>query len=123
MKSLHKVRFTMRKEFIVSKIQSPQEGPQHYVYITFSDEKEYRTQEKKTQNQFGPGVAAFNSIEDLMKNMPKIMANIPGLGGGGQTDSPIVKLSIREYEDMNIKVGDKVYFDIRKQDHEVNSGV
>ena len=123
MKSLHKVRFTMRKEFIVSKIQSPQEGPQHYVYITFSDEKEYRTQEKKTQNQFGPGVGAFNSIEDLMKNMPKIMANIPGLGGGGQTDSPIVKLSIREYEDMNIKVGDKVYFDIRKQDHEVNSGV
>jgi hypothetical protein len=29
---------------------------------------------------------------------------------------------MREYEDMNIKVGDKVYFDIRKQD-DVNSGV
>ena len=104
----------MRKEFIVSKIQSPQEGSQHYVYVTFSDEKEYRDQAKRPQSQFGPGVGAFNSMEDLMKNIPKIMANMPGLGGG-QSESPTVKLSMREYEDMNIKVGDKVYFDIHKQ--------
>ena len=104
----------MRKEFIVSKIQSPEEGSQHYVYVTFSDEKEYRDQAKRPQSQFGPGVGAFNSIEDLMKNMPKIMANMPGLAGA-QSESPTVKLSMREYEDMNIKVGDKVYFDIHKQ--------
>jgi hypothetical protein len=109
----------MRKEFIVSKIQSPQEGSQHYVYVTFSDEKEYRDQAKRPQSQFGPGVGAFDSMEDLMKNMPKIMANMPGLGGG-QSESPTVKLSMREYEDMNIKVGDKVYFDIYKQDDDVN---
>jgi hypothetical protein len=110
----------MRKEFIVAKIQSAQEGSPH-VYVTFSDEKEYRSQEPKPQSQFGPGVGSFSSIEDLMKNMPKIMANMPGLGGGGgQSESPTVKLSIREYEDMNIKVGDKVYFDIRKQEDEVN---
>jgi hypothetical protein len=112
----------MRKEFIVAKIQSPSDGS-HYVYVTFGDEKEYRSQEKKNQSQLGPGVGSFNSIEDLMKNMPKIMANMPGLGGGGgQSESPTVKLSMREYEDMNIKVGDKVYFDIHKHD-EVNSGV
>jgi hypothetical protein len=109
----------MRKEFIVSKIQSPEEGSQHYVYVTFSDEKEYRDQAKRPQSQFGPGVGAFNSMEDLMKNMPKIMANMPGLGGG-QSESPTVKLSMREYEDMNIKVGDKVYFDIHKQNDDVN---
>jgi hypothetical protein len=112
----------MRKEFIVSKIQSPEEGSQHYVYVTFSDEKEYRDQAKRPQSQFGPGVGAFNSMEDLMKNMPKIMANMPGLGGG-QSESPTVKLSMREYEDMNIKVGDKVYIDIHKQDDDVNSRV
>ena len=112
----------MRKEYIVAKIQSPQEGS-HYVYVTFSDEKEYRSKEKSTQSQFGPGVGAFNSIEDLMKNMPKIMANMPGLGGGAQSESPTVKLLMREYEDMNIKVGDKVYFDIRKQDDDINSRV
>jgi hypothetical protein len=112
----------MRKEYIVAKIESPQEGGSHYVYVTFSDEKEYKSQEKKKmQGQFGPGVGAFNSIEDLMKNMPKIMANVPGLGGG-QIESPTVKLSMREYEDMNIKVGDKVYFDIHKPDI-ANEGV
>lgn len=111
----------MKKEFIVARVQSPPDGS-HYVYVTFGDEKEYRSQEKKNQNQLGPGVGSFNSIEDLMKNMPKIMANMPGLGGGGQSESPTVKLSMREYEDMNIKVGDKVYFDIHKHD-EVNSGV
>ena len=113
----------MRKEFIVARIESPQEGS-HYVYVTFGDEKEIRSQETKTQSQFGPGVGTFNSIEDLMKNMPKIMANIPGLGGGGGglTESPTVKLSMREYEDMNIKVGDKVYFDIYKHDNS-NDGV
>jgi hypothetical protein len=110
----------MRKEYIVAKIQSPQEGS-HYVYVTFSDDKEYRSQEKKMQSQFGPGVGTFNSIEDLMKNMPKIMANISGTGAS-QTESPTVKLSMREYEDMNIKVGDKVYFDISKPDN-TNDGV
>jgi hypothetical protein len=109
----------MRKEFIVAKIQSPQEGSQHYVYVTFSDEKEYRDQAKRPQSQFGPGIGAFDSMEDLMKNMPKIMANMPGLGGG-QSESPTVKLSMREYEDMNIKVGDKVYFDIHKQNDDFN---
>jgi hypothetical protein len=112
----------MRKEYIVAKIESPQEAS-HYVYVTFTDDKEYRPEEKKIQGQFGPGVGAFNSIEDLMKNMPKIMANVPGLGGGGgQTEFPTVKLSMREYEDMNIKVGDKVYFDIFKPDSSI-SGV
>jgi hypothetical protein len=116
----------MRKEFIVAKIESPPEGSQHYVYVTFSDEKEFRSQEKRTQGQLGAGVGAFNSIEDLMKNMPKIMANMPGLGGGGmggQTEFPTVKLSMREYEDMNIKVGDKVYIDIRKYDEDTHSGI
>src|ERR671914_217045 len=114
----------MRKEYIVAKIQSGQEGS-HYVYVTFSDEKNYGSQETKTQSQFGPGLGTFNSIEDLMKNMPKIMANMPGLGGvggGGQTGSPTVKLSMREYEDMNIKVGDKVYLDIYKPS-DTNSGI
>ena len=109
----------MRKEYIVAKIESPQEAS-HYVYVTFTDDKEYRPEEKKIQGQLGPGVGAFNSIEDLMKNMPKIMANVPGLGGGGQTEFPTVKLSMREYEDMNIKVGDKVYLDIYKPDSSMN---
>jgi hypothetical protein len=47
---------------------------------------------------------AFTSPEDLMKNLPKAMANIgKAIGGGGvPVDSPTFKISMREYEDMPI---------------------
>jgi len=61
---------------------------------------------------------AFTSTEDLMKNLPKAMGNITGImGAGGLGDSLTFKLSMREYEDMGLKVGDKVSIEIkRKQD-------
>jgi len=37
-------------------------------------------------------------------------------GGGALTDSPTFKISRREYEDMGIKVGDKVTVEIKKSD-------
>ncbi|HXG07035.1 MAG TPA: hypothetical protein VNI77_06895 [Nitrososphaera sp.] len=103
----------MRKEFIVARIEASQDGSP-YVYVTFNDPKEYKA-ERSGMNPFGSGVATFNSIEDLMRNMPKVMANIPGLGGG-LTETPTIKLSMREYQDMGIKVGDKVYIEIQKVD-------
>jgi hypothetical protein len=61
---------------------------------------------------------AFTSPEDLMKNLPKMMSNISRMTGGGGTvtDSPTFKISMREYEDMAIKVGDKVTIEIKKLD-------
>jgi hypothetical protein len=50
-----------------------------------------------------------------MKNMPKVITNI-GFMGPGLTDSPTIKLSMPEYQDMGIKVGDKVYIEIQKAD-------
>jgi predicted sugar kinase len=60
----------------------------------------------------------FSSPEDLMKDLPKAMANIgKAMGGGGfPTDSPTFKISMRENEDMSIKVGDKVTIEIKKTD-------
>ncbi|MFY9869461.1 MAG: hypothetical protein WAK17_07065 [Candidatus Nitrosopolaris sp.] len=60
---------------------------------------------------------AFTSPEDLMKNLPKAIGNISrAMGGGGPlTDSPTFKISMREYEDMAIKVGDKITIEINKQ--------
>jgi hypothetical protein len=52
-----------------------------------------------------------------MRNLPKAMSNISKMmGGGGVTDSPTFKISMKEYEDMNIKVGDKVIINIKKSD-------
>ena len=59
----------------------------------------------------------FSSPEDLMKNLPKAMGNIAGMmgGAGGLTDSLTIKLSMREYEGMGLKVGDKVSIEITKK--------
>jgi hypothetical protein len=45
------------------------------------------------------------------------MANISrAMGGGALTDSPTFKISMREYEDLGIKVGDKIIIEIKKAD-------
>jgi predicted lysophospholipase L1 biosynthesis ABC-type transport system permease subunit len=50
-----------------------------------------------------------------MRNLPKAMSNISKMmGGGGVSDSPTFKVSMKEYEDMNIRVGDKVTINIKK---------
>ena len=53
-----------------------------------------------------------------MKNLPKAMANMSKVMGGGValTDSPTFKISMREYDDMAIKVGDKITIEIKKSD-------
>jgi hypothetical protein len=113
----------MKKEFIVSRIEASQDGSP-YIYITFSDVNDYKSGERKQQNPFGSNVMAFTSPEDLMKNLPKAMANISRIMGGGgptgMTDSPIFRMSMKEYEDMGIKVGDKVTIEVTKLD---NSGI
>jgi hypothetical protein len=43
-----------------------------------------------------------------------------GAGGGMLRDSPTFKITMKEYEDMAIKVGDKVRIEIKKAD---SSGV
>jgi len=47
-----------------------------------------------------------------MANIGKAMAG----GGGFPTDSPTFKISMSEYADISIKVGDKVTIEIKKAD-------
>ena len=102
----------MKKDFIVSKIEAPQDGS-HYVLVAFTD-----LNAPKSTGGSGSGEAVpFTSPEDLMKNLPKVMSNTFGAGGG---ESPTFKITMKEYEDMAIKVGDKVRIEIKKAD---NSGV
>jgi hypothetical protein len=63
-------------------------------------------------------IRPFISPEDLMKNLPKAMSNMFGTGAGGGMlgDSPTFKITMKEYEDMAIKVGDKVRIEIKKAD-------
>jgi hypothetical protein len=101
----------MKREFVVARIEASQDGSP-YVYVTFNDPKEYKPD--RPTSPFGPSTMAFTSIEDMMKNMPKVMASMPGLMGGGLSETPVIKLSMHEYQDMGIKVGDKVTIEIQK---------
>jgi hypothetical protein len=115
----------MKKDFIVSRIEAAQDGTP-YVYVTFSDPNAYKSgvEGGKQQNPIGSNV--FTSPEDLMKNLPKAIGDISkmmgasggGVGGigGGLTDSPTFKMSMKEYEDMAIKVGDKLTIEVKKSD-------
>jgi hypothetical protein len=110
---------SMKKDFIVARIEAAQDGSP-YVYVGFSDPSDYKG-DKQQANPFGANVMAFTSPEDLMKNLPKAMGNISRMmgGAGSPTDSPTFKISMKEYEDIGIKVGDKVTIEIRKVDNNI----
>ena len=57
-----------------------------------------------------------------MKNLPKAMSNmLGGTGIGMPSNMPIFKISMREYQDMQLKVGDKVTIEIKKVNN--NTGI
>jgi len=102
----------MKKDLIVAKIEASADGS--HIHVTFSDPKESRP---GNQNQFEPNPKDFSSMEDLMRNMPKIITNIPGLMGGNiQVDKTTLKFTMKEYEDFGFKVGDRVTFSVEKSD-------
>src|SRR6266571_8737407 len=108
----------MKKDCVISRIEAYQDGSP-CAYITFTDPNDYKPGPEMPQNPFGPNMMAFTSPEDLMKNLPKAIANMSKAmsGGGALADSPTFKISMREYEYMGIKVGDKVTVEIKKADN------
>jgi hypothetical protein len=76
--------------------------------VAFTDKNESTYADKSGE------AIPFTSPEDLMKNLPKAMSNMFGTGGGLHGNSPIFKITMKEYEDMAINVGDKVGIEINK---------
>jgi hypothetical protein len=75
--------------------------------VAFTDKNESTYTDKSGE------AIPFTSPEDLMKNLPKAMSNMFGTGGL-HGNSPIFKITMKEYEDMAINVGDKVGIEINK---------
>jgi hypothetical protein len=99
----------MKKDFTVSKIEAPDDGSP-YVFVTFTDRNEPRS------SAYSGEAIPFTSPEDIMKNLPKVMSNMYDAGGGIPANSPTFKITVKEYEDMAIKVGDRVGMEINKVD-------
>ncbi|HEX2408280.1 MAG TPA: hypothetical protein VHJ38_13835 [Nitrososphaeraceae archaeon] len=57
-------------------------------------------------------IGAFTSPEDLMKNLSKMFSG----SGVDLGNSPTFKLSMREYDELGLRVGDKVTIEIKKAD-------
>ena len=79
-----------------------------HVLVAFTDRNEPRS-----AGNSGKAIP-FTSPEDLMKNLPKVMSNMYGAGGKMPGNSPTFKITMKEYEDMAIKVGDKVGIEVKK---------
>jgi hypothetical protein len=111
----------MKKDFIVSKIEAPQDSSQ-YVFISFTDPYEEAKSpgsgSSYPQSPFSKSGEAlpFTSPEDIMKNLPKVMSNMLGAGGRMPGNSPTFKITMKEYEDTAIKVGNKITIEINKVD-------
>ena len=76
-------------------------------------------EETSLKAPFGLGIGAlpFTSPEDLMKNLPEAMSNmLEGAGMGMPYELSIFKINMKEYEDIQLKVGEKVTIVIKKTD-------
>ena len=110
----------MKKEFIVLKIEAPDDGSLD-VYVVLADTKANFTatgrQERFPENHFGISAIPITSLDDL-KNLPKKISDaIEGTFSGSRKNmsSPeptIFKMKRREYEELGIKPEDKISLEI-----------
>ena len=95
----------MKKEYVVTEITASPDGSP-YVFVSLKDPKEIRGFQR---SPLGAQVNVFTSLDELSKSIGKMITQM--MGGGFAT---VIKLSLNEYEELNIKVGDKVILDISK---------
>jgi len=100
----------MKKEYVVVRIDAAPDGAP-YVILSLSPTKDFKESQSVPQSPFGAGVMGFTNMDDMMKNLNKMLSG-GAFGMPGNLTS--LKLDIREYKDLAISVGDKVFLDISK---------
>ena len=100
----------MRKEFVVMRIDAAPDGAP-YVVVSLSLAKDMK-EGNQPPSQLGSNVMGFTNMDDMMKNLNKMMAG--GMGGMGGTGNTSIKLDMHEYKELNLSVGDKVFLDLSK---------
>ena len=100
----------MRKEFVVMRIDAAPDGSP-YVLVSLSLAKDMK-EGNQPPSPFGSNVMGFTNMDDMMKNLNKMMAG--GMGGMGGPGNTSIKLEMHEYKELNLSVGDKVFLDMSK---------
>lgn len=107
----------MKKEYVVVRIDAAPDGAP-YVVVSLSLTKDFK-ESQSIPSPFGStGVMGFSNMDDMVKSLNKM------LGGGGAFGTPggvtTLKLDMREYKELGLSVGDRVYLDIIKPE---NTGI
>ena len=100
----------MKKEYIVRSIDAAPDGSP-YVVVSLSSSKEVK-EGMQPQSPFGQKVMGFTNMNDMMKDLNKMLGGMGGMPGGITT----IKLEMHEYKQMNLSVGDKVFLEITKEE-------
>ena len=100
----------MRKEYVVMRIDAAPDGSP-YVLVSLSLAKDMK-EGNQPPSQLGSNVMGFTNMDDMMKNLNKMMAG--GMGGMGGPGNTSIKLEMHEYKELNLSVGDKVFLDMSK---------
>jgi hypothetical protein len=118
----------MKKEFIVSNIETSQDGSP-YVYVALTDTRgdftSTRRQKGFPENPFGVAAIPITSLDDL-KNLPKKISDaIEGAFRGDRNNissgSTTFKMTTREYEELGIKTGDKITLEIELSNNDIRA--
>lgn len=110
----------MKKEFVVCKIVAPEDGSP-YISIVLTDTKGNFTPTRRQQgfpeNPFGIAAIPISSLDDL-KNLPKkisdaMNAAFSGSSNNTSSDSTVFKITQKEFQELDIKIGDKITLEIK----------
>src|SRR5829696_7001855 len=116
-----------KKEFIVSKIETSKDSSS-FVYVSIDTKSNFsptRRQQGFPENPFGVAAIPITSLDDL-KNLPKKISDaIEGAFRGDRNNissgSTTFKMTTREYEDLGIKIGDKITLEIELSNNDIRA--
>ncbi len=98
----------MKKEYVIRSIDASPDGSP-YVTVSLSSAKEIK-EGINPQTPFNPKVMGFTNMNDMMKDLNKMLGGMGGMVGGVTA----IKLDMHEYKQMNLSVGDKVFLELTK---------
>ena len=120
----------MKKEFIVSKVEVPQDGGP-YICLVLTDIKGNFTRTRRQQgfpeNPFGIATIPISSLDDL-RNLPKkisdaINAAYSSSDNNIPYDSTTFKMTQKEFQELGIKEGDKVTIEFKISNIDIMNGL
>ena len=120
----------MKKEFIVSKVEAPQDGGP-YVCVVLTDIKGNYTHTRREQrfpeNPFGIATIPITSLDDI-NNLPKKISDaINATYGSSDNNAPYgsttVNMTQKEFQELSIEVGDKITLEIKISNSDIMNGL